>query len=304
VIERTPTALPPAIPYRERTRAFSLWRELLFCVKASRPGFYLTAIWFYLLPLGDTFPLQSSSFWLGLFYVALPLGLLIYAGNDVTDQDTDELNPRKDSFLFGARPTPEQIVRLPWLIALVQLPFVLWFFVLLGPRALLWFVALVAMTLLYNAPRFAAKDRPGFDVLAQVGYLLVFVLSNWLNNLPQAPWFIFVFGALFAMHSHLFGQIMDVAPDSASGRRTTAVAIGIRASKYFIVALLLIEAVIASQITDKPYLTWFLLGSAGWFLLDVLVLWRDKAYLAWQMTAFFIGWNLLLLLEIAWNVIF
>jgi 4-hydroxybenzoate polyprenyltransferase len=33
--------------------------------------------------------------------------------------------------------------------------------------------------------------------------------------------FPFVFGALFAMHSHLFGQIMDVAPDRLAGRRTT-----------------------------------------------------------------------------------
>ncbi len=276
--------------------------EFSFIVKASRPGFWLTAIWFYLLPLGPQWPLHSLAFWLGLAYVALPLGLLIYAGNDVTDELTDRLNPRKDTFLFGARPTPEQIARLPRRIAVVQMPFLVVFLWLLGPRALLWFLAVVGMTTLYNAPRFGAKDRPGFDMLAQVGYLLVFVLAAWLNRLPSVPWFLFAFGALFAMHSHLFGQIMDIAPDSAAGRRTTAVTIGPRAAKALIVAFLLTEAWIASRISYKPWLPIFLAGSALWFTLDAALLWRDRPYRAWQMVAFFLGWNILLLIEIGWSI--
>ena len=64
-----------------------------------------------------------------------------------------------------------------------------------------------------------AKNRPGWDVLAQSGYLLVFVLSVWLADLPPIGWPMWAFGALFAMHSHLFGEIMDIAPDHAAGRR-------------------------------------------------------------------------------------
>jgi hypothetical protein len=115
--------------------------EIRFFVKASRPGFWLTSVWFYLLPLAPHLPLRSFAFWLGLVYVGFPLGMLIYAANDLTDELTDRLNPRKDTFLFGARPTRDQIVELPWRILLVQVPFVALFIALLGPRAALWFAA-------------------------------------------------------------------------------------------------------------------------------------------------------------------
>ncbi|HEX9998431.1 MAG TPA: UbiA family prenyltransferase [Abditibacterium sp.] len=273
--------------------------EAIFLIKASRPGFYLTAMWFYLLPFGAQIPLDLPAFWLGLFYVGFPLGTLIYAGNDIGDRETDRLNPRKDTWLFGARPTPSQIAMLPRRIALVQLPFVVVFTVLMGPRALLWFALLVAITTFYNAPRWGAKDRPGFDVLAQIGYLLVFVLANWLTGNPLSPWFIFAFGALFAMHSHLFGEVIDIAPDAAVGRRTTAVVIGARATKYVTAALLVIESVIATQIGDKPWLAPALLLGAMAFLVDAKWGWKNASYPTWLVMLFFVGWNLVLLGEIA-----
>src|SRR5207245_8564709 len=49
---------------------------------------------------------------------------------------------------------------------------------------------------LYNAPKIAWKGRPPFDVLIQASYLLVFVLSSWLNNARQLPWQTFLFGAM------------------------------------------------------------------------------------------------------------
>lgn len=279
--------------------------EWKFLVKASRPGFYLTAMWFYLLPFGTTPPLQSFAFWLGLFYVGFPLGMLIYAGNDIGDELTDRLNPRKDTFLFGARPTRAQIEALPWRIALIQLPFVVIFTVLMGPRALLWFAAIVLITSLYNAPRWGAKDRPGFDVLAQIGYLLVFVLANWLNGMPLSPWYIFAFGALFAMHSHLFGEIIDIVPDALAKRRTTAVVIGARATKGIIAALLLVETFLALHIANKPWLSPVLLLAALAFAVDALLLWRDKPYAIWMVMLFFLGWNAVLLFEMglsaAWS---
>lgn len=283
------------------TRALSpqaTWQnEVRFFIKASRPGFWLTAIWFYLLPLAPHLPLNSFEFWLGLFYVGFPLGMIIYAGNDLTDELTDSLNPRKDTFLFGARPTHDQIVELPWRIFLVQVPFIALFTAIMGPRALLWFLAGLVLSSIYNA-RGGAKDRPFLDLLAQVGYLLVFVLACWLNGRPLSPWYIWVFGALFAMHSHLFGQIMDVAPDAAAGRQTTAVTIGILRSKLLISALLATEMVVALQIAGKPWLAPFVGLAALWFLLDALVLWRERPYASWQMTAFFLGWNALIVIEI------
>src|SRR6266700_8371392 len=96
---------------------------LAFILKASRPGLWATAVWFYLLPLGRLHVFHPAPFWLGLIYVTLPLGLIIYGRNDVADVETDRFNPRKGTFLFGARGSREQLAKLPAQIALVQAVF-------------------------------------------------------------------------------------------------------------------------------------------------------------------------------------
>jgi len=194
--------------------------DLAFIIKASRPGLWATAVWFYLLPPGRLHVFHSARFWLGLIYVTLPLGLIIYGWNDVADIETDRFNPRKGTFLFGARGSREQLAKLPAQIALVQAVFLGIFWYLEGPKILLWFAALVAITAIYNFPRYGLKSQPPFDILNQVGYLLVFVLSAWLNHAPQLRSPAMLFGALFAMHSHVFGEIMDIEPDRLSGRPT------------------------------------------------------------------------------------
>ncbi len=274
--------------------------EFRLLLKVSRPGFWLTSVWFYLLPLGQRDVFSSGAFWLGVFYVGFPLGMLIYGWNDLVDFETDRLNPRKDTFLFGARPTRAQMRRLPLAIALVQVPFVAVFVWLVGWKALAWFAALVAATALYNGPGIGLKGRPGFDLLNQVGYLLVFVLSSWLSGVPQLPWFTFVFGALFAMHSHLFGEIMDLTPDRIAGRRTTAVALGIRPAKALMVALILAEAVLVWQCARDPWIAAALTAGACFFAADAAVLWGNRPYAPWQMRLFFLGWNAAALFSLPW----
>ena len=266
-------------------------RELQFLLKASRPGFYLTALWFYLLPAGGVFVFDSWRFWLGAVYVTLPLGLLIYGWNDIVDYETDRLNPRKGTFLFGAKATPAQLRRLPLAIALVQAPFLAAFLWLEGWRVLPWAAALILATAIYNGPRGGLKGRPPFELLNQIGYVLVFVLASWLAGVPQLPWSTFVFGALFAMHSHLFGQIMDVVPDRAAGRRTTAVVLGIVLSKLLLVGFLVVEAALVGWYSADLAMAAFLAAAAAWFLADATLLWRERLYETAQMRLFLLGWN-------------
>jgi len=210
-------------PESVAARRFS---SLSFVIKASRPGLWATAVWFYLLPLGQRHVFDTPGFWLGLIYVTFPLGLIIYGWNDIADADIDQFNPRKGTFLFGARGSQEQLRRLPLQIALGQAIFAAVFLLLTGPKILPWFAGLIAFTAVYNLPRYGLKQRPPFDILNQAGYLLVFVLSSWLNHAPQLRWPAMLFGALFAMHSHVFCEVMDIGPDRQSGRRTTATIIG------------------------------------------------------------------------------
>jgi 4-hydroxybenzoate polyprenyltransferase len=279
------------------SRRFS---SLSFIIKASRPGLWLTAVWFYLLPLGQRHVFHSAAFWLGLLYVTFPLGLIIYGWNDIADADIDSFNPRKGTFLFGARGSHEQLRRLPMQIALVQAVFASIFIYLDGARILLWLLGLVLFTAIYNLPRYGLKSHPPFDILNQAGYLLVFILSSWLNHTPQLRWPAMLFGALFAMHSHVFGEIMDIEPDRASGRRTTGTVIGVIPSKVLICALLLLEAGLVWKFFGDFWISGALLLGVLWFLFDALVLWRDRPYSLIQMRVFMLGWNAIALASIPW----
>jgi 4-hydroxybenzoate polyprenyltransferase len=281
-------------------RRARLAEEIAFVVKAARPGFWLTSIWFYLVPVGGRHVLDQAEFWLGLLYVSFPLGLFLYGWNDVVDFEADRFNPRKGTYLFGARGTPERLARLRWQIAFMQVPFAILFTLLLGPKALAWFAVLLVLTAIYNSQPFAFKGRPGFDLLNQAGYLLVFVLASWLNHVPQVPWFTFLFGAMFAMHSHLFGQIMDLEPDRRAGRRTLAGVVQARPAKWLLIAFLAGEAVLIWTCTRDPWLAAFLVGSAAWFMLDAMVLWRDRPYSPGEMRLLFLVWNALALASMPW----
>ena len=279
----------------------TIWSELVFLTQVSRPGLWSTTAVFYLMPLGHRAFWRSGVFWLGLFYVLMPLGLTLYGVNDIVDAEADQFNPRKGTFLFGSRGAAAQLRALRWQIALAQLPFVLIFLWWVGPRMIAWFAALLLAVTVYNAPRIGWKGRSPFDVLIQASYLLVFVLSSWLNGVAQLPWPTLVFGAMFAMHSHVFGEVMDIAPDRRSGRETTATRIGGVRAKFLIAAFLCIEAVLVYRYFGDAAIAVFLAVGALWFIADASWIWKDQPYTPKQMRAFLWGWNAAALLGMYWN---
>ena len=253
------------------------------------------------MPLGHADSLHSGKLWLGLLFVLFPLGFLLYGVNDIVDAETDSLNPRKGTFMFGSRGAREQLAALKWQIALVQFPFVVAFYFFIGPRILWWYGLLLVAVGVYNAPGIAWKGRPPLDVLIQASYLLVFVLSSWLNNVHQLPWQTFLFGAMFAMHSHIFGEVMDIEPDNLSGRRTTATSIGRVPAKFLIAGFLCVETTLVRIYFREWIITGFLAFGALWFLFDATLLWKDRAYRPNEMRLFLWGWNAAALLGMFWN---
>jgi len=274
---------------------------LVFLLQVSRPGLWSTTSLFYLMPLGHADIFHSVKLLLGLVFVLFPLGFLLYGVNDIVDAESDSLNPRKGTFMFGSRGAQEQLAALKWQIAVVQVPFVAAFYYLIGPRILWWYAVLLLAVGLYNAPRFGWKGRPPFDVLIQASYLLVFVLSSWLNNVPQLPWQTFLFGALFAMHSHIFGEVMDIEPDRLTGRRTTATAIGRVRAKFLIAVFLLVETAFVQFYFRDWIITGFLAIGALWFLTDATLVWKERAYSPREMRLFLWGWNAAALLGMFWD---
>jgi 4-hydroxybenzoate polyprenyltransferase len=278
----------------------TFFADLAFTLQASRPGLWLTSIWFYMLPLGGRNLFQSLPFWLGLAYVTLPMGLLLYGWNDIVDFEVDRANPRKGSYLFGARGSIEQLHRLPWRIVVAQIPFLAAFLYLRGWRMLLCLAGMTAAAAVYNWPRYGFKSRPPLEILNQAGYLFVFLLSSWINGVPQLRWPAVLFGALFAMHSHVFGEIMDLEPDRDCGRRTTAVVIGRAPAKLLIAAFLAVEGVLLFAFFRDPLLTTFLFASGVWFVLDATLFWRGRPYTPGQMRFALLAWNAIALVTMPW----
>jgi len=253
------------------------------------------------MPLGSSFDFRGVTFWLGLFYIVFPLSLLLYGVNDIVDAEGDRYNPRKGTYLFGSRGADQQLKSLRWQIAVSQIPFFLIFWLYCGPRIFLWYCALLFAVYVYNARPAALKGRPPFDVLIQASYLLIFLLSSWLNRVPQLPWQTFLFGALFAMHSHVFGEVMDIEPDQKTGRRTLATQLGRLPAKFFIAALLVVESLLVRHYFADLVITAFLALGALFFTADALLLWRNRAYSPQQMRLFLWGWNIAAVLGILWN---
>ena len=275
--------------------------DFAFLLQVCRPGLWITTALFYLMPLGHSINFSSAKFWVGLAYVLIPLGFVLYGVNDIFDVEADRLNPRKGTFLFGSLGRREQLAALRWKIVALQIPFVAAFLFWIGARALLWLATLLVAVSLYNAPRIGFKARPPFDVLMQASYLLVFVLSSWVNGIPQLPWQTFAFGALFAMHSHLFGEVMDIVPDRESGRTTTAVRIGAVRTKLLMAVFLCVEVALVTRYFHDRVIGGFLTAGAVWFVVDALWLWRNKPYSRKVMTLFMWMWNATALLLIVWD---
>jgi len=272
-----------------------------FLIQVSRPGLWTTTTLFYLMPLGPANFFNSSIFWTGLFFVLFPLGLLLYGVNDIVDAEADRMNPRKGTFLFGSRGAAEQLAALRLEIALAVLPFLILFYFLIGARILWWTAALLLAVGMYNAPRIGWKSHPPFDVLIQASYLLIFVLSSWLNHAAQLPWPTFLFGALFAMHSHIFGEVMDIEPDRLSGRRTTATAIGRQPAKTLIAVFLCVESALVLMFFRDFAIGGFLAAGALWFFFDAAVVWKNRPYSPATMRVFMWAWNAAALLGMIWN---
>ncbi len=268
--------------------------RILEIIKVSRPGFWPTHVWFYVLPFAQLDMFGSVAFWLGAVYVCFPMSLLAFGWNDLGDVATDAVNARKDSWLFGASPGETTRRILPLTIALVQLPFIAAFVWIAGWKMLAWFVTFLAANACYNSWGF--KGKPWLDLLNQTGYLLMFVMASWLCDVQQLNTPAMIYSALFAMHSHLFGQIMDIDEDSVGGRQTTAVALGVKSSKFLLVGILAIETLIAFLFFGSALVGIFSLAAGVFFLVDAVA--GPRRYPLWFVTVFFVAWNVVVILSI------
>lgn len=268
-------------------------------MKVSRPGLWFATIWLYLLPTsGQPELFNTIPFWLGLFYVSFPLNFLVYSWNDSVDIETDAINPRKDSFWFGARGTNEQLKDL-WkpnlIIQGIMIPIVAY---CAGIQSLLIFAVFLLVNYLYNLPKNGLRTRPPLELACQLGYLLIVPLIIQINQLESISFFAYLYLFLFAVQSHLMGEVMDIKPDKAAKRRTTATDLGVVRTKILIILIVIAELIILYFSFNEYIFTAILGFGLVWLLIDLLIIFKNRTYTLSQMRLFGLASNLIALASI------
>lgn len=276
-------------------------RTLFYWIKVSRPGLWFATIWLYLLPTSQMEEIWSSpTFWLGLIYVTFPLNFMVYGWNDAVDQETDSINPRKDSYWFGAKGTTEQLSWLWKPITVVQVLFFLPLVYHLGLKMVWLMLGFVLINGLYNLPKHGLRSQPPLELLCQIGYLLIAPFSVYLNNAPLLPWQTYFYLLLFACQSHLIGEAMDIVPDRLSGRRTTATVIGMKMTKLLIITIVTVEVLLLFLVFKTHIFGGILALGLVWLLLDLFFIYKTKTYTLAQMKLFGLLSNLVALVSMAY----
>lgn len=273
----------------------------LLDLKISRPGLWFPTIWIYLVPFGNQVDFWlNSNFWLGLFFVTFPLNYLVYGLNDYNDIDADAVNDRKGNFLFGAKASKSQLKGVLTKITILTSVFVIAFTFISGLKMFLLLLFMVVVNILYNFRPFRIKERPPFEILIQVGYVVTVFFSTELNNLETLPWQTLVYLSLFAFQAHIAGEIMDIEPDLASGKRTTATLIGRKYSKLLMLLILVCESVLVWYWFQYIVLASFLGLFSAFMVLDIFVIFKGRAYTLPEMKLFGYLINLSALLSMLW----
>lgn len=273
----------------------------LLDLKISRPGLWFPTIWIYLVPFGDQDNFWDSYlFWLGLFFVTFPLNYLVYGLNDYNDEKADAVNDRKGNFLFGAKAPRKHLDGLLKKITIVILPFVVIFTYLSGLKMFLLLLFMVLVNILYNFKPFRIKERPPFEIFIQIGYVTTAFFATELNRLEMVPWQTLAYLSLFAFQAHIAGEIMDIEPDLASEKRTTATLLKRKKSKLLMLSILLLEAFLVWHWFKDIVLTLFLSVFAVCLVFDVFVFFKDRPYTLPQMKLFGYAINISAVLSMAW----
>ncbi|WP_115863761.1 prenyltransferase [Halorussus litoreus] len=239
---------------------------LRYLLRLSRPRF-----WLYLagpvlvgVAYGASGPsdLRSPAAVALFAYFLVPANVYLYGVNDVFDADADAENPKKT----GEDAREEQFrgdTAVTVVVALCGLAGVALAAALtsgaLGTSthapalaaadesaaasAGAWVVAFLALGYAYSGPPFRLKTVPPLDSVSNGLYVLPGVAAYVAVAGRQPPLLAVVGGWLWTMAMHTFSAIPDIEPDRRAGLRTTATALGERATLAYCAACWLLAAV-------------------------------------------------------------
>lgn len=205
-------------------------------LKVSRPFSWInTAAPFvagYLLATGQT----NLGFWLGTLYFLLPYNLAMYGINDIYDYESDIKNPRKDS-IEGGIVDPSQRKGLWYAIAVLNLPFLIYFLVTGSTNSRIVLAAVAFLCVSYSIKGLRFKEKPFLDSLNSachfVGPMLFGLVYGGSSKLYLPTLIAFL---CWGMASQALGAIQDIAPDRSANIHSIATYLGARRTNTFVLA--------------------------------------------------------------------
>ncbi|MGC5170011.1 UbiA family prenyltransferase [Microbacterium sp. DT81.1] len=221
---RSPVAARPGS--KSATGESAAWSNVARLIHISRPVLWINTIGTGVVGMWLTGQLWDPQALPILLWLTLPFNLLIYGVNDIFDQDTDALNPRKGS-IEGARIEPGEVRLIACAVAVSNLPFLVYFVLALPPLAVALIVLYTGVFVFYSTPPVRFKARPFLDSLSNAAYgLPLLIMPVALGEPPVWP---AVTGLLaWSVAKHAFDAVQDIEEDRVSGITTTAVRLGPR----------------------------------------------------------------------------
>ncbi len=199
--------------------------------KISRPRFWLYYAGTYAVgvslaatTLNDFTPL----FFAFLLFFTFPANFFIYGINDYFDWETDKLNPKKKEKEYLLKPGNKKFLRtaliIPVLLGLLLTAFM---------PSLFWFMlAYLAIGGFYSAPPLRFKARPFLDSLSNMFYVIPGFMGYYQVTGTLPSLWISLGVLLWPVAMHLYSAVPDIKPDSRAKIKTTATALGRKASLY------------------------------------------------------------------------
>lgn len=182
-----------------------------------------------------------------LVWLTLPFNLLIYGVNDIFDQETDALNPRKGS-IEGARIEPREVKLIAWAVAITNIPFLVYFVIALPLPAVALILLYAGVFVFYSAPPLRFKARPFLDSLSNAAYGLPLLILPVALEAPTV-WPAVIGLLAWSVAKHAYDAVQDIDEDREAGITTTAVLLGPRGTALWSGAWWLVSTVLFALIS-------------------------------------------------------
>lgn len=202
-----------------------------FFLHVSRPRFWMYLIGPFLLGSFAALttlpsPQQLLIIASGILFFSLPANLYLYGVNDLHDQETDKLNPKKNGYEQLLNPAKIKLLNiiLTYILTLTLASALLFF----EPKSLIAIFLFFFLSHFYSAPPIRAKAKPFLDMVFNALYVMPAMVGFYLlgGGDLQTRWDIVLAAIFWCMAMHAYSAVPDIESDKQAGIQTTATVLG------------------------------------------------------------------------------